>query len=170
MRFSSRRLNVTRFGGAFAAAGRATARSSLGSVSSEMMLMERLLSSARHDRADCSRPQEGFANTAKPRRFGQVPAEIRVTGSLAESYYCPTSANRPPRWIAKRNHCVGPVLSVPDSSAPSPPGPSGSGLSQGSKIPTLGQRKLVLFFFGNAERALPPAARDQGAATQRQIK
>src|SRR6185312_8611688 len=52
----------------------------------------------------------------------------RFTGSLAESYCCPTSANRAPRWVATRRYCVGPVLSVPDSSAPSPPGPSGSGL------------------------------------------
>src|SRR3954470_10826891 len=73
--------------------------------------------------------------------------KYRVTRSLAESYCCPTSANRPPRWVARRLSCVGPVLSVPDSSAPSPPGPSGSGLFAGELIPNLGQRKLVLFRF-----------------------
>src|SRR5437763_12088381 len=134
-----------------------------------MVLMKRLLSSARHDRADCSRPQEGFANTAKPRRFGQVPAEIRVTGSLAESYYCPTSANRPPRWIAKRNHCVGPVLSVPDSSAPSPPAPSGSGLSQGSTIPfDWANESWSFFFLGNAHRAA--AGHDSGSVALRHAR
>jgi hypothetical protein len=40
---SSRRLNVTRFGGGLAVAARATARLSLGSVSSDIELMERLL-------------------------------------------------------------------------------------------------------------------------------
>src|ERR1700748_297961 len=64
-----------------------------------------------------------------------------VTGSLAESQYSPFSANRLPRWIATRMHCVGPVLSVSDSSAPSPPGSSGPGLAQQIK----GQRQLALF-------------------------
>src|ERR1700738_5491418 len=101
----------------------------------------------------CKRP---FVNTAAgatdcPRKHG-------VTGSLAESYCCPTSAHRPPRCLAKRKSCVGPVLSVPDSSAPSPPGPSGSGLFAGELIPILGQRELVLFFLGDASslaRAMP---------------
>src|ERR1700722_5258435 len=35
-----------------------------------------------------------------------------------------------PRYLAIRITCVGPVLSIPDSSAPSPPGSSGSGLAQ----------------------------------------
>src|ERR1700753_2715441 len=59
-----------------------------------------------------------------------------VTGSLAESQYSPFSANRLPRWIARRLHCVGPVLSVSDSSAPSPPGSSGPALAQQIKGPT----------------------------------
>jgi len=42
--------------------------------------------------------------------------------------------------------CVGPVLSVPDSSAPSPPGSSGSGLF--ASYPSLGQRELAFFFWG----------------------
>src|SRR5579872_2164064 len=52
MRLSSRRLNVTRFGVATAAAGRAAARGSLGSVSSEIKLMAPLPSFTRHDCAD----------------------------------------------------------------------------------------------------------------------
>src|SRR3954454_2377946 len=80
-------------------------------------------------------------------RGGLAEISGKVTGSLAESYCCPTSANRPPLCVAKRNHCVGPVLSVPDSSAPSPPGPSGSGLSQGSKIPSDWANESWSFFF-----------------------
>src|SRR5882762_3978928 len=77
-----------------------------------------------------------------------IPRTHRVTGTLAESYCCPTSAHRLPPWLATNESCVDPVLSVPDSSAPSPPGPSGSGLFAGELIPILGQRKLVLFLFG----------------------
>src|SRR5437764_11864692 len=47
MRLSSKRLNVTRLGRGPAAAIRAAARASLGSVSSDIELMERLLSSQR---------------------------------------------------------------------------------------------------------------------------
>src|SRR5205823_14871581 len=47
MRLSSKRLNVTRLGRGPAAAMRAAARASLGSVSSDIELMERLLSSQR---------------------------------------------------------------------------------------------------------------------------
>src|SRR4029078_10589067 len=79
-----------------------------------------------------------------------MPGGTRVTGTLAESYCCPTSAHRPPRWLAMVIPCVDPVLSVPDSSAPSPPGPSGSGLFAGYLIPPLGQRELALFRFGDA--------------------
>jgi hypothetical protein len=71
----------------------------------------------------------------------------RFTGSLAESYCCPTSANRPPRWVATRTSCVGPVLSVPDSSAPSPPGPSGSGLFAEGVNPDTGPTKVGPFSF-----------------------
>src|SRR3979409_79886 len=91
-----------------------------------------------------------FEITTETATGGPVPREHRVPGTLAESYCCPTSAHRPPRWLATRNPCVDPVLSVPDSSAPSPPGPSGSGLFAGELIPVLGQRKLVLFFLGHA--------------------
>jgi hypothetical protein len=70
-----------------------------------------------------------------------------VTGTLAESYCCPTSANRRPCCLAKRKSCVGPVLSVPDSSAPSPPGPSGSGLFAGELNPNTGPTKVGPFCF-----------------------
>src|SRR5215475_2528114 len=73
-----------------------------------------------------------------------LKAKRGVTRSLAESQYRPTSVNRLPRWLGKRRYCVGPVLSVSDSSAPSPPGSSGPDLTQ---HPTLGQRELVLFVF-----------------------
>ena len=89
-----------------------------------------------------------LVNARETATTGPKPGKYRVTGSLEESYCCPTSAHRPPRWIATRESCVDPVLSVPDSSAPSPPGPSGSGLFAGEIIPPLGQRELVLFLFG----------------------
>ena len=73
--------------------------------------------------------------------------KYRFTGSLAESYCCPTSANRPPRWVATKGYCVGPVLSVPDSSAPSPPGPSGSGLFAEGVNPDTGPTKVGPFSF-----------------------
>src|SRR5260370_16692918 len=98
------------------------------------------------------------------------PPEIRkdgVTGLLVESYCCPPSAHRPPRCLAKRESCVGPVLSVPDSSAPSPPGPSGSGLFAGELIPVLGQRKLVLFLFWAVVLDRSPPARIRTAPLPR---
>src|ERR1035438_2040866 len=60
MRLSSIRLNVTRLGELPAAALRAAAWLSLGSASSDIELMERLLSSQRHDRANSGRLQEGL--------------------------------------------------------------------------------------------------------------
>ena len=71
---------------------------------------------------------KGVQKQGEPPGMRPRDRKHRFTGSLAESYCCPTSANRAPRWVATRRYCVGPVLSVPDSSAPSPPGPSGSGL------------------------------------------
>src|SRR6476620_8630439 len=83
--------------------------------------------------------------------------KYRFTGSLAESYCCPTSANRPPLWVATKGYCVGPVLSVPDSSAPSPPGPSGSGLFAEGVNPDTGPTKVGPFSFAGAAtpRATP---------------
>src|SRR5258705_7789317 len=58
IRLSSKRLNVTRLGKGPAAELRTAAPYSLGSASSDVELMERLLlSSQRHDRADCLPPQ-----------------------------------------------------------------------------------------------------------------
>src|SRR6202171_2633566 len=91
----------------------------------------------------CKRP---FVNTVAG--AADCPQKHGVTGSLAESYCCPTSAHRPPRCLAKRKSCVGPVLSVPDSSAPSPPGPSGSGLFAGELNPRTGPTKVGPFLFG----------------------
>src|SRR6202163_2989109 len=153
IRLSSRRLNVTRLCWGPAAAVRAAARFSLGSASSDIELMKRLLSSGLHDCANRRTLQEALLQIPPQARPIVPTLEIRkyrVTGSLAESYCCPTSAHRPPRCLARRESCVGPVLSVPDSSAPSPPGPSGSGLFADSLSPVLGQRELVLFRFGGA--------------------
>jgi hypothetical protein len=69
---SSRRLNVTLFGSGLEVLGlevlglavvvRATARFSLGSPSSDIELIERLLSSERHDCANRRTPQEHLRN------------------------------------------------------------------------------------------------------------
>src|SRR6202035_318524 len=59
MRLSSKRLNVTRLGKGPAAACRAAAWLSLGSASSDIELMERLLSCRVHDCANGARLQEG---------------------------------------------------------------------------------------------------------------
>src|SRR5438132_311875 len=84
IRLSSRRLNVTRFGGGTAVAGRATARLSLGSVSSDIELMERLLSSNLHDCANRRRPQ-GAQIRREPRRrpdFAETSIHGIVSGIL----------------------------------------------------------------------------------------
>ena len=79
-----------------------------------------------------------MASVGNGMRILELGTTRTVTGSLAESQYSPFSANRLPRWIAKTLHCVGPVLSVSDSSAPSPPGSSGPGLTQQIKGSTSG--------------------------------
>jgi hypothetical protein len=91
--------------------------------------------------------RKGVVNTRETVPDARHCRKPRFTGSLAESYCCPTSANRPPRWVAKRKSCVGPVLSVPDSSAPSPPGPSGSGLFAEGVNPDTGPTKVGPFSF-----------------------
>src|SRR6476620_10604019 len=78
-----------------------------------------------------------------------------VTGTLEESYCCPTSAHRPPSWLAPNHSCVDPVLSVPDSSAPSPPGPSGSGLFAGEFLPVLGPTRVGPFSFWGCASSFP---------------
>src|ERR1700738_468610 len=90
IRLSSRRLNVTRLGNGPAAALRAAARASLGSASSDIELMERLLSCQRHDCANCAPLQEGGDKAAQIRTRRMVLAPVGrgknpVTGSLAES-------------------------------------------------------------------------------------
>src|ERR1700681_1586829 len=92
MRLSSRRLNVTRLGNGPAAALRAAARASLGSASSDIELMERLLviSRNRHDRANCGPLQEGRGEGLPLPRVTDCPPDLNpasgqsVTGSLAE--------------------------------------------------------------------------------------
>src|SRR5271157_3239102 len=91
MRLSSKRLNVTRLGAGPAAAIRAAARASLGSASSDIELMERLLSYWIHDCANDARLQGGRSAEASGfGRDGSVPRlhsgpEYCVTGTLAES-------------------------------------------------------------------------------------
>src|SRR5579871_6407052 len=93
MRLSSRRLNVTRFDKAPAAAGRAAARASLGSASSEIKLMahHQIHYTGPHDCADRSTPQGAALPHPPPLKtetcgFGGPNRLIRtVTGSLVQS-------------------------------------------------------------------------------------
>jgi len=88
-----------------------------------------------------------------------------VTGSLAESYCCPTSAKpTAPLNCEKRNHCVGPVLSVPDSSAPAPRGRRDRALSQGSENPHHWANGSWSFFFWEYRPGRRPARRSTPAA------
>src|ERR1700732_40113 len=169
MRLSSRRLNVTRFSKAPAAALRATARASLGSTSSDIELMAHLLSSQAwscsenrihfsgscrqgHDCADWPPPQEGpggntgFAAPASPlipMRIEHLSRHRIVSGIIMPPHF------RPPTALLNcdKNTCVGPVLSTPDSSAPSPPGSSGSGLSQNRLSPYWANASWSFFFW-----------------------
>src|SRR5206468_8287264 len=101
---------------------------------------------------------------------GPILRKHRFTGSLAESYCCPTSANRPPRWLATRKPCVGPVLSVPDSSAPSPPGPSGSGLFAEGVNPDTGPTKVGPFSFVGPLSQMPRATPASPAAARHELR
>src|SRR4051812_43112421 len=171
MRLSSRRLKVTRLGGGFAAAGRAAARSSLGSVFSDILLMQRLLITLRRScfgrvfptlrgrhATDMIAPtavgcKRHPINTPKGLRFCRTPTKSRVTGSLGTSYCCPTSANRLP--------CP---FEIYDSALtrsfrfriPQPPAPRGrqdrvyrKGLIPEGFIPETGPTKVGPFLFWN---------------------
>src|ERR1700730_8515250 len=108
------------------------------------------LSCRGYDCANRPRLQEGVSLVSLQNDAADCPifrTKFTVTGSLAE-FIIPPYFRQPPALLGCDNRlCVGPVLSVPDSSAPSPPGSSGSGLTH-ELIPILGQRKLVLFLFG----------------------
>src|SRR4029453_19377440 len=82
IRLSSRRLNVTRFGGGTAVAARATARFSLGSVSSDIELMERLLSQA------CSRSEN------RSPLFGSMPGVHMIALTAGRRKGCKYKGNR----------------------------------------------------------------------------
>src|ERR1700684_1577097 len=91
-RFNSKRVNVTRLGNGPAAALRAAARLSLGSASSDIELMERLLSCHPADMIaptghGCKRAMARAPDfTARPIVLGSVSERKHaVTGSLAES-------------------------------------------------------------------------------------
>src|SRR5579871_1201706 len=92
MRLSSRRLNVTRFGTAPTATWCAAARDSLGSRSSEIKLMVRLLAIFGDDMiAPTAALRKGRISVAlagsgdSPLHFWRIQAAHTVTGSLVES-------------------------------------------------------------------------------------
>src|SRR5258705_461208 len=82
-----------------------------------------------------------FRGAAEHREHGAVPQEIDAIIPP------PAVGHRPPSCIATRKVCVGPVLSVPDSSAPSPPGSSGSGRFAGSLSPYWANASWSFFFW-----------------------
>src|SRR5580704_10439104 len=83
MRLSSRRLNVTRFGTGPAAALRAAARTSLGSASSDIELMERLLSFKLHDCANCGPPQEAVTADLHAAECPRIPLRRKAACAIA---------------------------------------------------------------------------------------
>src|ERR1700692_2803755 len=156
IRWSSKRLNVTRLGTGPAAALRAAARLSLGSASSDIELMERLLSCHLEDMIaptghGCKRAMARAPDFARDRlSLGPFQPETRrhgiVSGIIILPYFCPATAlldceNKALRW-------PGPF----DSGflSPQPPGVVGIGPVRSKFIPILGQRELVLFLLGGA--------------------
>src|SRR5207302_9783450 len=84
------------------------------------------------------------AGWRKPERTSTPPQKRHgiVSGIIIPPYFC-----QPPAVLnCDKSLCVGPVLSVPDSSAPSPPGSSGSGLSHEFN-PHLGPPRVGPFSF-----------------------
>src|SRR5215212_6456786 len=167
MRLSSRRLNVTRFGGGVAVAVRATARFSLGSVSSDIELMERLLSSQACSRSENRSPLFGarrghmIALTAGRRKGVQIQrkpprmprhAETSIHGIVSGILLLPYFRQPPAPlgWDKRILRWPGPFGS--GFLSPQPPGAVGTGSVRRGVIPTLGQRKLVLFLFGDGSQ------------------
>src|SRR5579871_2902637 len=156
MRLSSRRLNVTRFVKAPAADWRAAARTSLGSASSEIKLMARLLSSTGH-----------MIAPTEPLRKGGVTAPC-LFGELRRAIFQP---NRP---VSPRHGIVSPIIIRPyfrpagalldcdkirlrwpgpfDTGflSPQPPGVVGTGSIAEQLIRDWGQRELVLFLLAGS--------------------
>ena len=87
-------------------------------------------------------------------QFGWTSAQIATEYLNPTAAYVVVNAGTNDIWpIARRaklrqhNHCVDPVLSVSDSSAPSPPGSSGSGLFAADRFFTHWTNASWSFFF-----------------------
>src|SRR5689334_21859141 len=88
-------------------------------------------------------------NTFKAERIGPTPGKMRVTGSLVTSYYCPTSANRLPCPLGISDSALTRSFRFRIPQPPAPRGRRDRVYRRGFQSPRLGQRKLVLFFFGH---------------------
>src|SRR6185369_7421146 len=166
IRLSSRRLNVTRFGGGTAVAVRATAGFSLGSVSSDVELMERLLKPVpifrEHAEADMialtAGRRKGVQIQRKPLR-GPTSRETSihgiVSGILLLPYFC-----QPPAPLG----CDKRILRWPGPFgsgflSPQPPGAVGIGPIRRGVHPDTGPTKVGPFsLVGQAGRSALDAA------------
>ena len=107
-----------------------------------------------------------FVNTSRAERIGRIPPPSRVTGSLGESYCCPTSANRLPCPFGIYDSALTRSFRFRIPQPPAPRGRRDRACSQRELIPILGQRKLVLFrlrarLHAAALSAPKPACRNQ---------
>src|ERR1700682_1820649 len=146
MRLSSRRLNVTRFGWGPGAAVRAAARFSLGSASSDIELMKRLLSSKVYDCANRRTLQEALCKYR--RRRSRLSAETWghgiVSGIIFLPHFRPSTAPLP---------CEKKILRWPGPFgsgflSPQPPGAVGIGPVRRGANPHTGPTRVGPFLFG----------------------
>src|ERR1700722_6144682 len=156
IRLSSKRLNVTRFGTGPAAALRTAARASLGSASSdteliEPSLMERLLSSRRHDCANRARPQ-GVGGKAAPDSGATNGPGPKPKAPSRDRERNLKTAQLPPidRPFGLRKEVSALARSF-RFRIPQPPAPRGrrDRACRRRIYPILDQRELVLFLFGD---------------------
>src|ERR1700730_9156089 len=153
IRLSSKRLNVTRLGKGPAAELRTAAPYSLGSASSDVELMERLLlSSQRHDRADCLPAQEAADNRAEinARRIVRAPRpgkKCSVTGSLAEIIIRPNFRPATALLDCDKQSLRWPGPFGPGFLSPQPPGAVGIGPVRRIVYPHPGPTKVGPFSF-----------------------
>src|SRR5258708_25532423 len=166
MRLSSRRLNVTRLCWGPAAAERAAARFSLGSASSDIELMKRLLSSKVKDCANRRRLQEALCRYRRRRdRLSIVPTfedpetlgHGIVSGIILLPHFRPSTAPLP--CEKKTLRWPGPFGS--GFLSPQPPGAVGIGPVRRGANPHTGPTKVGPFsFWGSSFPGARSASQD----------
>src|SRR5262245_27376004 len=88
-----------------------------------------------------------FVNTSSAVRIGRVPAESRVTGSLGESYCCPTSANRLPCPVEISDSALTRSFRFRIPQPPAPRGRRDRVYRRGGLPPETGPTKVGPFLF-----------------------